>query len=85
MRDNYEADRNQNAAVGDLLAKSPSNWGRWDADDEVGALKFLTDLEVLRDVPSVRQGKVFNCGEVIGNPDGDPVGSAAKMPADAGA
>lgn len=73
MCDNHAADSKQNVAVGELLAKSPSNWGRWGADDEVGSLNFLTNLEVLRGVRSVRQGKVFTCGEIIGNPDGDPL------------
>ncbi len=61
------------AAVSQLLSGSPSNWGRWGATDEVGSLNFLTASEVLRGVSSVRQGKVFTCGEVIGRPGGDPL------------
>ncbi len=56
-----------------LLSGSPSNWGRWGDRDEVGSLNFLTSQEVLRGVRSVRQGKVFTCGEVIGDPRGDPL------------
>jgi kynurenine formamidase len=61
------------ARAGQLLAGSPSNWGRWGKDDEIGSLNFLTNSEVLRGVRAVRQGKVFTCGELIGNPDGDPI------------
>ena len=63
----------QFSAVSVLLAKSPRNWGRWGDADEVGALNFLTSAEVLRGIRSVRQGKVFTCGEVIGSPRGDPL------------
>lgn len=59
--------------VSQLLAGGPSNWGRWGDGDEVGALNFLTNAEVLRGVRSVRQGKVFTCGEVICDPRGDPL------------
>ena len=61
------------AGMSRLLAGSPSNWGRWGTADEVGSLNFLTPAEVLRGVQAVRQGKVFTCGEVIGNPRGDPL------------
>ncbi len=63
----------QFSAVSRLLAGSPRNWGRWGDADEVGSLNFLTSAEVLRGVRAVRQGKVFTCGEVIGNPKGDPL------------
>ncbi len=63
----------QFAAVSRLLAGSPRNWGRWGDADEVGSLNFLTQAEVLRGVSAVRQGKVFTCGELIGNPAGDPL------------
>lgn len=59
--------------VSQLLAGGPSNWGRWGDEDEVGSLNFLTNSEVLRGVRSVKQGKVFTCGEVIGDPRGDPL------------
>ena len=61
------------ASVSRLLAGMPLNWGRWGDDDEVGSLNFLTPGEVLRGIRSVRQGKVFTCGEVIGDPQGDPL------------
>ena len=61
------------SGVSQLLVGTPSNWGRWGEQDEVGSLNFLTSQEVLRGVRSVRQGKVFTCGEIIGNPQGDPL------------
>jgi kynurenine formamidase len=56
-----------------LLEGAPTNWGRWGADDEVGSLNFLTSAEVLRGVRAIRTGRVFTCGEIIGNPKGDPI------------
>lgn len=56
-----------------LLAGAPRNWGRWGPDDEVGALNFLTSAEVLRGIRAVRSGRVFTCGQVIGDPRGDPI------------
>jgi len=70
-KDGLSAD--QAASVGQLLAGAPSNWGRWGAHDEVGSLNFLTSSEILRGVRAIRQGKVFTCGEIIGNPNGDPL------------
>jgi kynurenine formamidase len=64
----------------DLLADTPSNWGRWGPNDEVGALNFLTPAEVLRGVQSVKQGKVITIGMAIGNKGGDPVWPG-RMPA----
>lgn len=57
----------------DLLAGSPSNWGRWGDDDEVGALNFLTNDEVLRGVRSITAGEVHTLQRLIGDPKGDPV------------
>ena len=59
--------------MGQLLAGSPSNWGRWGPNDQVGSLNFLTQSEVLRGVRAVKQGKVFTCGEQIGSSAGDPI------------
>lgn len=57
----------------DLLADSPSNWGKWGPDDEVGSLNYLTAEEVLRGVQHVKQGSVFTLQRLIGDPKGDPV------------
>ena len=43
--------------MGQLLAGSPSNWGRWGPSDEVGALNFLGNKEVLRGVRAIKQGQ----------------------------
>ncbi len=60
-------------SLDDLLADSPSNWGRWGDDDEVGALNYLGPEQVLAAVGLVRQGKVFTLQRLIGDPNGDPV------------
>ncbi|WP_419827168.1 cyclase family protein [Sphingomonas sp.] len=71
--DHHGVTGDQSADTSRLLATSPSNWGRWGETDEVGSLNFLTSAEVMRGVRSVRQGKVFTCGEVIGSASGDPL------------
>ena len=57
----------------ELLADSPTNWGKWGADDEVGALNYLTAEEVLRGVQHIKSGEVFTLQRLIGDPQGDPV------------
>ena len=57
----------------ELLADAPTNWGKWGADDEVGALNYLTAAEVLRGVAEVKDGKVITLQRQIGDPKGDPV------------
>jgi kynurenine formamidase len=57
----------------DLLADAPSNWGKWGADDEVGALNYLGPEQVLAAVRLVSSGKVFTLQRLIGDPKGDPV------------
>ncbi|MBI3798706.1 MAG: hypothetical protein HY268_17290 [Deltaproteobacteria bacterium] len=57
----------------ELLKDAPKNWGRWGAEDEIGALNFLTSVEVLRGVRAVRQGKVFTLGAPVAWPGGDPI------------
>lgn len=59
--------------VGDLLKNSPTNWGKWGGDDEVGSLNYLTAEEVLRGVKHIRSGTVFTLQRLIGDPKGDPV------------
>jgi kynurenine formamidase len=61
------------ASVSDLLRDSPSNWGKWGPDDEVGALNYLTAAVILESVSSVRQGKVFTLQMPMADPKGDPV------------
>ena len=57
----------------DLLADSPTNWGKWGPDDEVGALNYLGPEQVLAAVRLVSSGKVFTLQRLIGDPKGDPV------------
>ena len=56
-----------------LLEGLPKNWGKWGPDDEVGALNYLQQAEVLRGVAAVRQGKTFTLQVQIGHPGGDPM------------
>jgi kynurenine formamidase len=55
-----------------LLENAPTNWGRWGDDDEVGAVNYLDESQVLAGVGAVRQGTTFTLGVPIGHPDGDP-------------
>lgn len=57
----------------ELLAGSPTNWGKWGSDDEVGSLNYLGAEQVLAAVRLVRSGKVFTLQRLIGDPRGDPV------------
>lgn len=62
--------------VAELLGNdSPSNWGKWGPDDEVGSLNYLTAEQVLRGVASIRTGEVFTLQVPIGSPltEADPV------------
>ncbi|MGX6447283.1 cyclase family protein [Patulibacter sp. S7RM1-6] len=56
-----------------LLADSPTNWGKWGPDDEVGSLNYLTPDQVLAGVRLVRRGELFPLQRLIGDPKGDPV------------
>ncbi|MGW4398029.1 cyclase family protein [Amycolatopsis nivea] len=67
-------------SIGELLAGSPDNWGRWGPDDEVGALNYLTRQEVLRGAAEIKTGETIVLQRLIGDPDGDPV-SASRTPA----
>jgi len=57
----------------DLLKDSPTNWGKWGADDEVGSLNYLGPEQVLAAVKLVSSGKIFTLQRLIGDPKGDPV------------
>jgi kynurenine formamidase len=60
-------------ALDDLLKDSPSNWGKWGAEDEVGSLNYLGPEQVLAAAQLIRDGKVFTLQRLIGDPKGDPV------------
>lgn len=57
----------------DLLRDSPTNWGKWGEDDEVGALNYLGPEQVLAAAQLVSSGKIFTLQRLIGDPKGDPV------------
>src|SRR5690606_35161093 len=47
-------------AMRELLGENtPSNWGKWGPDDELGALNYLDAAEVLRGVQHVKSGETF--------------------------
>jgi kynurenine formamidase len=60
-------------AVSEVLKDAPNNWGKWGADDEVGALNYLGPEQVLAAARLIRTGKVFTLQRLIGDPRGDPV------------
>jgi kynurenine formamidase len=60
-------------ALGEVLKDSPSNWGKWGQDDEVGSLNYLGPEQVLAAAGLIRSGKVFTLQRLIGDPKGDPV------------
>ena len=60
-------------ALGELLKDSPSNWGKWGPDDEVGGLNYLGPQEVVAAAGLISDGKVFTLQRLIGDPKGDPV------------
>jgi hypothetical protein len=73
LRKKKEATKVAAKTFTELLKDAPKNWGRWGADDEIGALNFLTGAEVLRGVSAVKQGKVFALGVSVAWPGGDPI------------
>jgi hypothetical protein len=60
-------------ALADLLKDSPTNWGRWGPDDEIGALNYLTGDEVRAGAAQVRRGRPFTLGATLASDVGDPV------------
>lgn len=57
----------------DLLKDSPTNWGKWGPEDEVGSLNYLGPEQVIAAAGLIRSGKVFPIQRLIGDPKGDPV------------
>ena len=57
-----------------LLADAPNNWGKWGADDEIGALNYLTgERNQIRGYAAVRQQHPFTLGAPLATAAGDPV------------
>jgi kynurenine formamidase len=67
------ADRVRPPAVEAATAGGPTNWGRWGADDEVGALNHQTPAAVLAAAAEVRDGTTFSLALPLGAEGGDPV------------
>lgn len=55
--------------LAELLAGVPTNWGRWGAGDEAGALNVLDAAEVLRGASLIRNGTVWPLGAPVGGND----------------
>ncbi|AHC52083.1 metal-dependent hydrolase [Sulfolobus acidocaldarius SUSAZ] len=55
------------------LRRAPKNWGRWEKDDEIGTLNFVTRDHILRSLMAVRTGKTFTLGLWINRKEGDPI------------
>ncbi|MDR5903787.1 cyclase family protein [Franzmannia qiaohouensis] len=53
-----------------LQRDAPSNWGKWGEADQVGALNYLGDAEVLEAVGAVRSGKTFTLQVPMTSGDG---------------
>lgn len=56
-----------------LGADTPSNWGKWGPDDELGSLNYLDASQVLRGLRHVRKGEVHTLQVQMGHEQGDPV------------
>lgn len=67
-------------SLGELLHGYPKNWGRWGADDEVGALNFLGHEQVIAAARLIRQGKVFTLQVPMADPAGDPAWPGGRSP-----
>lgn len=67
-------------ALSELLAGAPKNWGKWGPEDEVGALNYLTSVEVLSGIGEVRSGKTFTLQIPMGRPEGDPIWPGRRQP-----
>lgn len=60
----------------ETFADAPSNWGKWGSDDEVGAVNYLNEPQVLEGARAIEHGETFALGVPIGRPEGDPKTSA---------
>lgn len=67
--------------MSELLEGSPTNWGKWGPDDEVGGLNYLDENQVLRGTREIRSGKTFTLQVQIGHAHGDPAYPGPRTPA----
>jgi len=63
-----------------ILEDTPSNWGRWGDDDELGALNYLTSDETLRGIDAVESGESFTLGLPVFGPRGKPAVPTRSLP-----
>lgn len=49
----------EDSAMQRLQKDAPKNWGKWGADDQVGALNYLDAQQVIRGSKAVKSGKTF--------------------------
>ncbi|MFI5610101.1 hypothetical protein [Amycolatopsis sp. NPDC051903] len=66
--------------LSEILSGAPTNWGRWGADDEIGALNLLGPEQVLAAAASLRQGRVFTLQTRMADPAGDPFAPHRQRP-----
>jgi kynurenine formamidase len=52
---------------------APSTWGRWGADDEVGALNHQSPATLLAALPEIRAGRSYTLAIPLNRAAGDPV------------
>lgn len=61
--DNSASGEQASSAAGSPMEKfqkdAPRNWGKWGEGDQVGALNYLTDSEVMRGIEAVKSGRTF--------------------------
>jgi kynurenine formamidase len=51
-----------------ILEQAPSNWGKWDEKDELGAVNYLGPEQILEAVETISKGKTFTLGLEIAGP-----------------
>ena len=67
MTDNTHTERVTGGDADDTIRadyESVSNWGRWGAADERGALNLITSEHVLRAKAGIAVGRVVGCGQI---------------------
>src|SRR5665647_80437 len=65
----------ESPAMRELLGEdTPSNWGKWGPDDELGCLNYLDAGDVLRGVQHIKSGEAFTLQIQMGRTEspGDP-------------
>ena len=55
-----------------LLNESPKNWRQWGQNDQIGALNYLKNDDILNAIQSIKYGKTFTLGLEMGCKKGNP-------------